>query len=348
MALPTSLEITTNQTVESKGIHVTSDADVSVLFFYSGGASSDIYLALPTNSLGKEYLAVGFQESLSGRGFSGTQSPSEFLIVANQNNTNVSITTNCQSLSGTAAGSNLNVVLNQGQTYQYQCGNTGDVTGSRIVSDKPVGVIAGSQCSDVPRGVGACDVLSEMMFPIASLYGTEFYSAPLPGDGFDIYRIMAAKDGTTVTVSQSGTDTTHTLNRGQFKEVQFKAGARFTSNQPVSVTQYAIGIQQAGIGDPFQMTLVPTSAYRDSFRLFTPSGFTQGTFAVITAPNSSVASVKLNGVAVTGFQPLPGGTHQYKVVAVPTGQSVVTASGPITVYGIGFAQFAAYGYPAGL
>jgi hypothetical protein len=196
--------------------------------------------------------------------------------------------------------------------------------------------------------VFACDVLSEMMFPIASLYGTEFYSAPLPGNGFDIYRVMAAKDGTAVTVSQGGTNTTYNLNQGQFKEVQFKSGARFTSNQPVSVTQYAIGIQQAGIGDPFQMTLVPTSAYRDSFRLFTPSGFSQGTFAIITAPNSAVASVKLNGVTVTGFQPLPGGTHQFKVIAVPAGQSVITASGPVAVYGIGFAQAASYGYPAGL
>ncbi len=348
VALPTTLQTASNQVVENKGIHVTSNADVTVLFFLSGSASSDIYLALPTPSLGSEYFAVGFQESVSGRGANPTQEPSEFLIVANQNNTNVSITTTCQSLSGTAAGSNLNVVLNQGQTYQYQCGNSGDVTGSRIVSDKPVGVIAGNSCGDVPRGTAACDVLSEMMFPVASLYGTEFYSAPLPGNGFDIYRIMAAKDGTTVTVSQGGADTTHNLNAGQFREVQFKAGARFTSNQPVSVTQYAIGIQQAGIGDPFQMTLVPTRAYRDSFRMFTPGGFNQGTFAVITAPNASVASVKLNGVAVTGFQPLPGGTHQYKVVAVPTGQSVVTASGPITVYGIGFAQAIAYGYPAGL
>jgi hypothetical protein len=222
------------------------------------------------------------------------------------------------------------------------------VTGSRIVSDKPVGVISGNNCADVPRGVGACDVLSEMMFPVASLYGTEFYSAPLPGNGSDIYRIMAAQDGTTVTVSQGGTDTNYNLNKGQFKEVQFKAGARFTSNRPVSVTQYAIGIDQAGIGDPFQMSLVPTSAYHDSFRLYTPSGYSQGTYALITAPNSVVASVKLNGVSVTGFLPLPGGTHQYKVVAVPSGQSVVTASGPVAVYGIGFAQFASYGYPAGL
>lgn len=348
VALPTTLQTASNQVVENKGIHVTSDADVTVLFFLSSSGSSDIYLALPTESLGSEYLAVGFQETLSGRGFSPTQEPSEFLLVANQNNTNVSFTTTCQSLSGTAAGTNVNVVLNQGQTYQYQCGNSGDVTGTRIVSDKPVGVIAGNSCADVPRGTGFCDVLSEMMFPVASLYGTEFYSAPLPGSGFDIYRIMAARDGTTVTVSQGGTDTTHNLNAGQFREVQFKGAARFTSNKPVSVSQYAIGSAQAGIGDPFQMTLVPTNAYRDSFQLYTPGGFSNGTYAVITAPNSAVASVKLNGGAVTGFQPLPGGTHQFKVVAVPAGPSVITASGPVAVYGIGFGPATAYGYPAGL
>jgi hypothetical protein len=347
VAVPSILEIRTNQIVENKGIHITSDADITVLFFYSGGASSDVYLAIPTPHLGSEYIAVGFQESVSARGFSGTQAPSEFVIVAGQNNTSVTVETNCRSLSGTEAGSSLNVVLNAGQTYQYQCGNGGDVTGSRIVSDRPVGVIAGSQCSDVPTTVAACDVLSEMMFPVSSLYGTEFYTAPLPGNAPDLYRVMAASDGTTVNITQNNTTTTHNLNRGQFREVRFKAGARFTSNKPVSVTQYAVGNAQAGIGDPFQMQIVPTTAYRESFRLFTPSGFGQGTFAIITAPNSAVPSVTLNGAAVTGFQPLPGGTHQFRVIAVPSGQSLITASGPVAVYGIGFTGFASYGYPAG-
>ena len=32
-----------------------------------------------------------------------------------------------------------------------------------------------------PRGVAACDVVSEMMFPVGRLWGTEIYSAPLLG-----------------------------------------------------------------------------------------------------------------------------------------------------------------------
>ncbi len=55
----------------------------------------------------------------------------------------------------------------------------------------------------------------------------------------------------------------------------------------------------------------------------------------------------LNGQAVTGFAPLPGGTHQFVVAGIPVGQSVVTAAEPVLVYGTGFQTGGAYGYPAG-
>lgn len=344
--IPDTLQIRSNQVVENKGIHITSDVDVTALLFFSGGGATDIALAIPTQGLGTEYIAVGWQESVSARGFPNLGF-SEFAIVSNQNNTNVTIVPSCMSRSGTAVGPNLNIVLNQGEAYQYQCSNRGDVTGSLITSDKPIGVISGNLCADVPLGVAFCDVLSEMMFSVATLYGTEFYSAPLPGNAADIFRIMAAKDGTVITVDQGAAQNTYFLDRGQFQELNINPATHFTSNQPISVTQYAVGIQRAGIGDPFQMQLVPTSAYRDTFRLYTPGGFNQGTHTVIIAPNAAVPSVTLNGVLVAGFQPLPGGSHQYVVVPVPVGQSVISAAQPIAVNGIGFGNFISYGYPVG-
>ncbi|MBI3304702.1 MAG: hypothetical protein HYZ72_21775, partial [Deltaproteobacteria bacterium] len=345
VALPNSLEITTNQVIENKGIHVVSDEEVSVLFFYPTSVTSDIYLGIPTEALGTEYFVVGFQESISARGFSPTQDPSEFVIVATQGNTNVSLVPSCTSLSGTPAGSTVNLVLNQGQTYQYQCGSRGDVTGSLITSDKPTGVIGGNSCADVPPGVAFCDILSEMMFPVASLYATEFFTAPLPGASADIIRILAAQDNTTVTVNDGSSLNSFSLNRGQFRELSIEPATRITSDKPITVVQYAVGINRAGIGDPFEMQILPTGAFRDTYRLFAPSGFSPS--AIIIAPNSAVPSVTLNGLPVTGFAPLPGGTHQFVVTSVPTGQSVVAAAEPIGVYGIGFTSFGSYGYPAG-
>jgi len=330
--LPDSLQITSNQVIENKGIHITSDVDVTALLYFTTQSSNDIALLIPTQSLGKEYLVVGYT--------AGYQS-SEFVLAANQDGTKISFVPSC----GSQAKQVVNIILNSNQSYQYQCAS-GDVTGTLVNSDKPLGVFGGASCTNVPTNVYYCDVLSEMLLPTSN-YGTEFYAAPLPGNGFDVFRIIASEDGTTVTVDQGGTNNTYTLNRGQFQELQIKSSIHFTSTQPVSVTQYAIGSSSAGIGDPFQMQLVPTSINKNSFRFYTPSDYNQGAYAIITAPNSAVSSVILNGVAVTGFQALPGGTQQYVVVKVPDGQSTISATQPIAVYSIGYYDFGSYGYPAG-
>jgi hypothetical protein len=241
-------------------------------------------------------------------------------------------------------GSTLSVALNQAQTYQYLC-NTGDVTGSQITSDKPTGVIAGVSCVNIPTGNTACDIISEMMFPVGSLYGTDYYTAPFPGNGFDVIRVVAARDNTAITVDDGVSPINFTLNRGAFRELQTKRPSHYTSDKPISVMQYAIGFSIAGIGDPLSMQILPTNAFRSSARFFSPSGFSQGNFALIIAPNAAVSSVAVNGVPVTGFKPLPGGLHQYALAAVVTAQSVVTASQPVGVYAIGFTQAGSYGHP---
>lgn len=339
--VPVGLVLASNQVVENKGMHITSDADVTVLLFISGSFTADVALVIPRQSLGREYFAVGYTGWYSSY-------YSELAIVASQNDTHVTIVPVCNSRSGTAAGSVLNIVLHAGQTYQYQCSSYTDVTGTRISSDKAIGVVSGNSCAQVPVGTTACDVLSEMMLPVDGLYGTEFFSAPLPGGAADLFRIMAAYDGTSVTVDQGGgTQNIYQLDAGRFQELRIEPGTHFTSNKPVSVTQYAVGYSQAGIGDPFQMQLIPTKLYKNSYRFYTPSGFNQGTYALIIAPTSALSSVLLNGLPVTGFRALPGGTHQYAVVFVPNGQSIVSASQPIAVYAVGFAYGLSYGYPAG-
>jgi hypothetical protein len=184
-----------------------------------------------------------------------------------------------------------------------------------------------------------------MMFPISSLYGNDFYSSPFPGVGFDIFRVIASQDNTTVTMDDGVSPTTFTLNHNAFMELQTKRGSHFTSNKPVSVVQYAVGNSIAGIGDPAEMQLLPTNAFRNTARFYSPSGFAQGNFVIIVAPNAAVGSVAVNGVPVSGFTPLPGGGFQWARVPVLTAQSVVTSNLPVGVYAIGFTSFGSYAHP---
>lgn len=354
--LPNSLQISDNQVVESKGIHITSDADVTALLYLTGDFNNEISLLIPTHILGAEYFAVGYQQSPFYNSLTNERF-SEFVVISNQDDTHIALTPSCTSVGGTAAGSVLNLLLNRGQTYQYQCGNQTDVTGTRINSDKPVGVISGNACAAIPAGVGEiyCGVLSEMMFPVQNLYGTEFFSAPLPilvGNP-DMFRIMAAYDGTVVTVDQGETQNTYQLNAGQFQELGIGQGAHFSSNRPVSVMQYQISNEFAGWANgPSQMQLLPTGVYKNTFRFYSPFIYEHKSWALITAPNTAVSSVTLNGQpmnALTAFKWLPGGTHQYALVVLPEGQSVVKADQPIAVYGIGSGseEVGTYVYPAG-
>src|SRR5690606_13923526 len=78
------------------------------------------------------------------------------------------------------------------------------LTGTGISADKPVQVIAGHKCTNVPVAVEACDHLEEAMFPVEAL-AQEYIVVP-PGQAPDgaadhgqIVRFIAAEANTTLT-----------------------------------------------------------------------------------------------------------------------------------------------------
>ena len=46
--------------------------------------------------------------------------------------TQVTVTLSCESLAGSQPGVPINLVLNQGEVWQYRCGFLRDVTGTRV------------------------------------------------------------------------------------------------------------------------------------------------------------------------------------------------------------------------
>ena len=339
ITLPNSLQITSEQTADSKGIHLVSNAEITATFFYSQDGTHDAYLAIPTSSLGNEYFAASY-----------VGGPAEFVITAALDNTSVAITPTCNSVTGSPAGTAINIALNHGQSYQYEC--SGDVTGSHIVSTEPVSVVSGNGCSFIPAGSTTCDITTEMMFPVASLYGTDFYSVAFLDTAV---RILAARDATSVTVDDGTSTTTYSLGSGQFKEIQNGAlglaAYHITSNNPVTVVQFGgqitVGSGSPPIGGPSELQVVPTSGFRNEFLL--ASSGTVANFVILVVPNAAVSSVKLNGAPLAqgaAFIPLPGGLYQWTFYPVFS-ESIFTANGPFGVYSIGFgvSPFGSYAFP---
>jgi hypothetical protein len=65
-------------------------------------------------------------------------------------------------------------------------GQGSDVTGTLVESSKPVQVIGGHQCTNVPDDIKYCDHLEESMFPAQTLATSYFVAAPLIPGGTDV------------------------------------------------------------------------------------------------------------------------------------------------------------------
>lgn len=342
--LPVLSEIRTNQVIENKGIHVTSDKSISVKFKspVTVAMSEDAYLGLPKTTLGTEYIVLAYQETI---GY-----PSEFALVGTEDGTAINITPSCTSIKGTPANTPFSITLNQGQTYQYQSGNKGDVTGTIITSNKPIGAFGGNKCTFIPPDKLYCDYLVEQMFPTI-LWGWDYLTSPLNNGTSDLLRVIASQDGTNITIDDGINPTTIVLNRGQFYEITTDRPTHITSTQPILVAQYGRSAGAPPINlnrDPLMMLIIPTDLFLKEYRLFIPTGYSPD-FINVIASNSAVSTVTLDGQPVTGFTPLPGGNYQG--VALPItidGEHVISASEPIGVYVYGFTSYGSYGYPAGI
>jgi hypothetical protein len=137
ISIPFALMITNYDIIGTRGIHITASQPVSVYGMDYDPAASAAFTAYPTPLLGTNYCIMAYAAP-------EFDWPSELAVVATADDTTVWITpsTNADLIDGyTNAYSE---TLNQGQTYQIGSASGGDdVTGTRVTSDKPIGVFAG-------------------------------------------------------------------------------------------------------------------------------------------------------------------------------------------------------------
>ncbi|HHW11357.1 MAG TPA: hypothetical protein GXX29_15485 [Firmicutes bacterium] len=350
VTIPMAAEISSNELIEKKGIRVTATHPVTVIFSATSPpqTSNDAYLALPVASLGTQlHMVMGYQEDLSVRGFDPEFAPSQVTIVGTEDDTNVTVIPSCVSLMGSPIGVPINFVLNEGEIWQYACGNLGDVTGTVITANKPVTVIGGSRCSDVPPNTAACDYLVEQL--VSEVYwGTDYLIPPINNDTSNLIRILAGQDNTEVIIDDGTLPVVVNLDAGQKFDQFYSVPVQITSNKPIYVGQYGAGLERTPINqnrDPFFVQIIPTNRFLKEFRFYSLSGYFLS-FINIVAPTGT--NVALDGVPVVGFSPMPGGTHIWNTLQVDAGEHVVTADQPAMVYVYGFRIRSGYGYPAGL
>ncbi len=231
-----------------------------------------------------------------------------------------------------------------------------DLTGSRVTANRPVAVFGGHTCAYVPYWAQACDHLESQMPPLET-WGRNYVSGPMRDTGVNsvnILRVMAAQDGTNITVDppQGGTST-FTLGAGQWREIEVSSPFRLTGDRGILATQYLVGqlatMPEPERGDPSMVALPPVEQYRSDYTFVTPNSYNTSvdgqSYLLVVRPVG--LAITLDGSAVTttwttvgdrevGIIPLSGGTHRMEA-AMPFG---------VMVYGMGITT--SYAYPAGL
>ena len=317
ITLPTNRE---NPTVESqdirvfqelqrnKGIRVKAEAgkNISVYGLNDDDVSTDAFLALPCVDYGEnapdDYVYYVFSADVEG---TTEQFSSRFMIVPCEDGTEINlIPTRTLTISAdisstgfavqigpTVGIQEFTISLDSLETAMFQSPN--DLTGTILESNKPITVLVGHECGQVPIDVTACDVLVEQVPPHIA-YGTVFLTAPLQfresGERYRIGSVSNSPNEVTVTCTSERGGTpenrlSQTLTRGQYAEFD-TSGDRtpnptdsyrreyccIESSLPVTVMQYTKGHSLDEVfdrGDPAMLYVPPVTQYLNDFTLTT-------------------------------------------------------------------------------
>jgi hypothetical protein len=246
--------------------------------------TSDGYMALPINVLGKDYQVASYEDPTSN---TAQFLPSYTSIVGAYDNTQVTfklggreemlvIKENGDTL---RAGQSMNKLLHKGDVWLIAgVGAFNDLTGSNVNADKPVAVISGNFCAYVPSHIAACDYLIEQELPIYN-WGKNYLVAPIAyRKNPAIVKIFAAEANTNFSLDDIPIGTIQ--NAGGFKGkgyIEMRTAldtpkpVRISSDKAINVVQFNPGQQDDGVeNDPFQMQIIPVEQFQTDVMFNTP------------------------------------------------------------------------------
>lgn len=353
-----------SESIQEKAIHLTSDNPMNIYALNYTPNSADVALIFPTSALGKEYYAICYEPRVheTAQGGYGNGRNSEFLIVATEDSTMVTIVPTKVTDQMKPAHVPFQIKLNKGEVYQVQSMNRnnltgqGDLSGSNIRSDKPVAFFSGSLSTTIPAtsGVSAWDHLYEQIPPIQA-WGNQFMAVPLKSRQRDTYRIFAAYDNTMVKV---GNDTYLLLNKGDYKEfmLEYSDPRIVDSTKPILLVQYSNSQSvdasfTGGNGDPFMIIVSPLNQTKQNvtFVAYNSAQITDRYFVNVIAKDISTSFITLDQAPVQ-FTSLPNTGYSYAQISIKQGnhqlQTSMADKGFIA-YVYGFGGVESYGYGVG-
>ncbi len=325
--------------------------------------TNDASLLMPTNVWGDDTFIV-IRNTLNGL-------PGVYSVIGMEDNTKVTLQPSATGKvvvagGGVAADGTGVVMLGEGDVLQVLSGVGGgepngpdkaDLTGTRVLSDKPVGVLSGHACSYVPYNILACDHLEEVNLPFANLAKEYLVTSPLvkapnqnPTLKARIVRVIATTDATTITYDPPQPGAPVALAKvGDYAEFSTDKDFKITANFKIAVAEYMIGQSGGGgAGDPAMTIGVPIEQYRSNYSFHAPTNY-ESSFANITAPSDAKITIDgqpVMGLTVIGASGFSGGRVQLSNAG--DGDHTITGDKAFGVQVYGYGQYTSYWYPGGL
>ena len=352
--------------IDNKGIQILSTVEVAVHVIegHAYAGSGKVMSLMPVIDSAKVFVVQSYETDWNIR-------KSHFVIIATEDLTDVDIKLKTASLGNVTYnnmiykdGDIISITLNRLQTfYVYIFAN--DLSGSLIESNKPIAVFSGTDCVDIPRRGGGCNIIESQMIPV-SQWGNVFV-VPTIYPGRCHVRVFAFHNTTRISVrAKFDLGRNITLNQGEFWETTLYGSQAqpliISGDTVVSIVLYgaSIGSSDEHKSNPFMLvvpdihqystlaTTFPTLLYGDSVTNERP----YENYAAIVLLEDSFSQLQYNGHAPDVLQnySLP---NEFTVVITPLKNvtthtiSTVSMSTPMLVFVYGMARYESYGFVAG-
>lgn len=329
--------------------------------------TNDASLLLPVTTLTSSYRVVGPHadpESLAGIFAYATLS-----VTATEDATRVSVElSDTATLVGgaviTAGASGTVATLeleHAGDVAQLFAAETADFSGSLVVSDKKVQVIAGIPCVNFPGHIAACDHTEEFVFPAETLGKRYIVTRPLGPSGTissHIVKLVGNVDGTRLKYpcarppgAPDEIDAGEVIDLGIVDEdFEISGDHEFA----VGMFMLSAGITDGGMaegsgrGDPAFTLTSAVEQYRTKYNFLAPDDYDMS-FVDIIMPLD--ANVSVDGTRIRERQPLGTGEYaiaRWRLSDTTGGVHVLLADAPVGIQVMGYGRYTSYHYPGGL
>lgn len=323
-----SLESKPANQVLRTGFKITSDQLITVVYDFvsdltviSPGTPNnpETYSLKGTNGMGNEFVTP-FQTLWNNRTLatdnngdgSVTQPKQFFSVVATEDSTTIWINPKCAVIGGHPANTTFSVLLPKAGNV-YTCENNvqntsvlgNSLSGSIVVSDKPVSVTINDDSVNPSGGGGCYDLMGDQIVP-TDVIGNEY----IVNKGFlnvgsnESIFIVPSENFTTVTVNDGAT-TTYLLNQGETRQYSIDQPLTYiSSDKPVYV------VHMSGYGCELGIAILPPLNCAGSDQVSFARNNNQQFLLNILCKAGTEGAFQLNGnptlVPAAAFSPVPG------------------------------------------